>query len=371
MKRYELSNHPGNVMTVISDKIAPIDTTSDGLWDYFNPSLVSATDYYPFGMGMPGRAASTWYSYGFNGKEKDNELKGSGNSYDYGMRMYDPRIGRPFSVDPLTHSYPHLSPYQFFSNNPILNIDLDGLEGVDYTRNIILYACGQPRFAREDAGNISRKALYAFQINGTMHIMHDGKHVSFNPSSAPSGLGLAINPGFYYATNIKWFSNELLDSKGDLKAKVSVATGNADSKESKPLENGFVNTFRHFAWQSTIAMALGENTAKRVGDYHEADGINTQGGEFAKDNVIDLLNNQYAREYSRGFRFSEVTKSAEAYAGYLNGLAQHIASTVDGYKEDSKFDGIRSGEVKLFDASDKNFQILYESAKNLDQINAR
>ena len=64
-KRYELSNHLGNVMTVISDKIAPIDGTSDGLWDYFNPSLVSATDYYPFGMGMPGRSyISTYYRAG-------------------------------------------------------------------------------------------------------------------------------------------------------------------------------------------------------------------------------------------------------------------------------------------------------------------
>ena len=46
-------------------------------------------------------------------------------------------------------------------------------------------------------------------------------------------------------------------------------------------------------------MALGENTAKRVGDYHEADGINTQRWRVCKDNVIDLLNNQYAREYSK------------------------------------------------------------------------
>ena len=41
-------------MSVISDKVVPIDTSNDGLWDYFNPSLVSATDYYPFGMGMGG-----------------------------------------------------------------------------------------------------------------------------------------------------------------------------------------------------------------------------------------------------------------------------------------------------------------------------
>jgi hypothetical protein len=34
------------------------------------------------------------------------------------------------SVDPLTKSYPELTPYQFASNSPILMIDLDGLEGV-------------------------------------------------------------------------------------------------------------------------------------------------------------------------------------------------------------------------------------------------
>jgi hypothetical protein len=32
------------------------------------------------------------------------------------------------SVDPLTQSYPYLTPYQFASNSPIANIDLDGLE---------------------------------------------------------------------------------------------------------------------------------------------------------------------------------------------------------------------------------------------------
>ncbi|MEA3495127.1 MAG: RHS repeat-associated core domain-containing protein, partial [Bacteroidota bacterium] len=72
------------------------------------------------------------YRFGFQGQEKDDEVKGNGNHYDYGMRMYDPRIGRPLSIDPLTAQYPELSPYQFFSNNPIWFIDLDGLEGVQY-----------------------------------------------------------------------------------------------------------------------------------------------------------------------------------------------------------------------------------------------
>jgi RHS repeat-associated protein len=70
------------------------------------------------------------YRYGFNGKENDDEVKGEGNQQDYGMRIYDPRLGRFLSVDPLTRSYPELTPYQFASNSPIASIDLDGLEGL-------------------------------------------------------------------------------------------------------------------------------------------------------------------------------------------------------------------------------------------------
>ncbi len=81
---------------------------------------------------MPGRKSTvgTLYRYGFNGKENDNEVKGEGNQQDYGMRVYDPRLGKFLSVDPITKSYPELTPYQFASNTPIGAIDLDGLEGL-------------------------------------------------------------------------------------------------------------------------------------------------------------------------------------------------------------------------------------------------
>ena len=80
---------------------------------------------------MPGRkfSAAIGYRYGFNGKENDNEVKGEGNQQDYGMRVYDPRIAKFLSVDPITKDYPSLTPYQFASNNPTTLIDLDGLEG--------------------------------------------------------------------------------------------------------------------------------------------------------------------------------------------------------------------------------------------------
>ena len=122
IKRYEMSNHLGNVMVVVSDR-----KVYDG--SVFKADLVSTTDYYAFGMVMSDRSWNTeGYRFGFNGKENDNEVKGTGNQQDYGMRIYDPRLGRFLSVDPLTTSYPYYSPYQFAGNKPIFAIDLDGLE---------------------------------------------------------------------------------------------------------------------------------------------------------------------------------------------------------------------------------------------------
>jgi RHS repeat-associated protein len=81
---------------------------------------------YPGGQGSNDMYGA--YRYGFNGKENDNDVKGTGNQQDYGFRIYDPRLGRFLSVDPLTQEYPWYTPYQFAGNTPIQAIDLDGLE---------------------------------------------------------------------------------------------------------------------------------------------------------------------------------------------------------------------------------------------------
>jgi len=89
----------------------------------------SVNDYYPFGMVQPGRSyaeSGAGYRYGFNGKEKDDEVKGVGNQIDYGDRIYDPRVGRWLSTDPLQQKYPYLTPYNYTANNPIMFYDPDG-----------------------------------------------------------------------------------------------------------------------------------------------------------------------------------------------------------------------------------------------------
>ena len=46
--------------------------------------------------------------------------------------MYNPRLGRFMSEDPLYRKYPMLSSYQYASNRPIQCIDIDGLEAYFY-----------------------------------------------------------------------------------------------------------------------------------------------------------------------------------------------------------------------------------------------
>lgn len=121
-KRYELSNHLGNVLQVVSDSKLPGSTGN-----YYEADVKSYSDYYPFGMQMPGRHGSEGeYRYGFNGMEFDNEVKGNGNSYTTEYRQYDSRLGRWLSLDPLMSNFPWQSPYVSFDNNPIIKVDKDG-----------------------------------------------------------------------------------------------------------------------------------------------------------------------------------------------------------------------------------------------------
>ncbi|HLP29565.1 MAG TPA: RHS repeat-associated core domain-containing protein, partial [Candidatus Didemnitutus sp.] len=123
---YELKDHLGNVRVVITDEVQKPSA------DVYLATVASQTDYYPFGMIMESRSQATaGYRYGFNGKENDNDVKGTGNQQDYGARIYDPRVARFFSIDPLASNFPDWSPYVYANDNPIALIDENGEFGDD------------------------------------------------------------------------------------------------------------------------------------------------------------------------------------------------------------------------------------------------
>ena len=89
----------------------------------------SKGDYYSYGMLEPLRSFSNeTYRFGFNDKENDNEIVGTGDYQNYGMRIYDTRKAQFNSSDPLFKSFPWNSPYSFAENDVIRAVDLDGLE---------------------------------------------------------------------------------------------------------------------------------------------------------------------------------------------------------------------------------------------------
>jgi len=77
-------------------------------------------------MLMPERNGGGNYRYGYQGSEKDNEVKGEGNSYTTHFRQLDPRLGRWLTIDPKASSLPWQSPYCSMDNNPILLNDVLG-----------------------------------------------------------------------------------------------------------------------------------------------------------------------------------------------------------------------------------------------------
>ncbi|KYP14059.1 MAG: hypothetical protein A1D16_08915, partial [Flavihumibacter sp. CACIAM 22H1] len=172
-KLFELSNHLGNVLVTLADRVQQVKVTSDTVRHYL-ADIRSANDYYPFGMLMPGRKFNAGgFRYGFNGKENDNEVKGTGNQQDYGMRIYDPRLGRFLSLDPLQKKFPTLAPCHFSGNNPIATIDLDGLEPAPVNKGtdaliLILQGYGG------DPPDNNTQATNAFSTTGSRAFAPDG-----------------------------------------------------------------------------------------------------------------------------------------------------------------------------------------------------
>ena len=139
-RRYELTDHLGNVRVVLGDrKLSDFDPQNTPIPTHFSAEVMAYADYDPFGSLLPGRNySSDSYRFGFQGQEKDDEIHDDpGTSYAFEYRMHDPRVGRFLSIDPLAAKYPWNSPYAFAENKVIQFIELEGLETADSEKHFV------------------------------------------------------------------------------------------------------------------------------------------------------------------------------------------------------------------------------------------
>jgi RHS repeat-associated protein len=96
--------------------------------EHIKSPVVQMDDYYPFGLTFNSyqRENGATQDFKYNGNELQTEL---GLQWiDYGFRMYNPEIGRWSVLDALTEKHKAVSPYVYVLNNPMLYIDVLGLD---------------------------------------------------------------------------------------------------------------------------------------------------------------------------------------------------------------------------------------------------
>jgi RHS repeat-associated protein len=90
-------------------------------------------NYMPFGLDISvGGINPPQNYYLYNNKELQSGL----GLYDYGARFYDPVTARWTSMDPLEENNRPFNPYNYCKNNPMLNIDPNGMGDGPYGEDL-------------------------------------------------------------------------------------------------------------------------------------------------------------------------------------------------------------------------------------------
>jgi RHS repeat-associated protein len=249
-KSYELSNHLGNVLAVVSDK-----KKADGTAD-----VKAVYDYYPFGMQMPSRSFNSEdYRFGFNGKEKDPEgLGGSGTTYDYGFRIYNPNIAKFLSIDPLYKTYPYYSSYQYAGNSPVAFIDLDGLERV-----LAITFNGDVNYRAENleilnGEEISKKVLTNDPATQIAEAFKEASKADEN------GIGFVAIWG-HGTPHSQWGTNSSRLLKGDLsKLEEAIENGEVSFTDNAIIYIGNCNAGTNSADGTSFAQRIADMTGVKV-----------------------------------------------------------------------------------------------------------
>jgi RHS repeat-associated protein len=285
------------------------------------------------------------YKYGFQGQEKDDEIKGEGNSLNYTFRMHDPRVGRFLSLDPLSPQYPNNSPYAFSENRVIDGIELEG--GEFKILNGPIYGPGN--MSETDSKQFS---FYSSMLRNSEHLPNLTKDftekrnaIIFKYYDNKSALNI-INSNST-STNVK-ASNvnyRLIATKLGIDSNVAKAVATVESSGSGFYEDGSVkirfegHKFKKYLKESGADVdGLAKNNSDVIYSYKES--ITKKHGveQLKKASKIDsksaLLSTSYGAFQIMGFNYKlagfnsveEFVKSQSTYEGQVNAFLNFVSN---------------------------------------------
>lgn len=218
------------------------------------------------------------YRFTFNGMEKDDEVKGVGNSLDFGARIYDSRLGRWLSVDPLSYKFPFASPYTFVDNNPIYYIDPDGRVKVDAKGNVIFKAQGKPILVNHPSGSSA-------QVQMGVIYADDGTEIqAFKNITGDKGWDTDCH-GVTFAEGQVWINNDQVD-------KLLIGDNYESINKSEASKNDIV-VYRNKNNEP-------EHSVTVVSSENETIIVNGQGG-LEKENHQDEVNSAWDKNSTQDF----------------------------------------------------------------------
>ena len=252
-------------MAVISDKASTTD----------EPTVVSLSDYYPFGMTEPGRSYNSNTSrFGYTGHEKENDL--AEGVYTTQYRLLDTRLGRWMSVDPLFAKYPDMSAYNYCGGNPVVFWDPDGGNYIVIGGLVIigLKLLGKKLQSNENSSDVK-----------TVGFICEHPGVALRTGDCIDGL-----------EKLPWLSMYA----GNFQVNLQNAKILKKTTKSNDLEGSEGNAYRHVLWQAMITSEFSEEIATQIGNVHEDDAMVNLDERLFKtvseaDQTIDLLNNEIGR----------------------------------------------------------------------------
>ncbi|HEY1055881.1 MAG TPA: RHS repeat-associated core domain-containing protein [Emticicia sp.] len=185
---FEYRDHLGNLRVSFRDSLAaPVGGV------YKPPVVMQVNDYDPWGMVLEQinfvNNQNKINNFDYSNRERQSEF--GLNVMALGARMFDPVIGRFWSIDPITEGQENLSPYQYEWNNPVFRSDPEGTCPIE--------PCSQS-IVKSDATRVNLRPLVNVPNTGSTSpafsiTVTSGKQFGAQANIGSTSIGAEVNFG--------------------------------------------------------------------------------------------------------------------------------------------------------------------------------